>query len=356
MAPQDRTATQSVVLEQKLQAEPYTFSFFQAIRRLETIHRDRPGVGKSVRPADDPFRLSQEPFLDFAPATLSAFNRGKDGRPSRLVSCFFGLFGPSGPLPLHLTELARERLRNYDDPTFARFLDVFHHRLLSLFYRAWASAQPTVQLDRPDSDRFADFVGSLIGIGASALRNRDDFPDNARRYHAGTLSRQTRNADGLAAMLAEFFRVRVDIQELVGHWMELPDECCTQLGRKPDGRRQADGSIIGRRVWDCQSKFRIVIGPVDYHAYQRFLPGGTSLPKLISAVRTYIGDELDWDLQLVLKRSERPSLELGRSGQLNRTAWIAGHSSPGDADDLVLNPQQADLQSKHKQDKPNFRS
>lgn len=356
MAPKDRTATQSVILEQKLQSAPYAFSFFQAIRRLESIHKDRPGVGKSLRPADDPFRLSQEPFLDFAPATLSAFKKGEDGRPSRLVTCFFGLFGPSGPLPLHLTELARERLRNWDDPTLARFLDIFHHRLLSLFYRAWASAQPTVQLDRPNSDRFGDFVGSLIGIGTPTLRNRDQFPDNARRYHSGTLSRQTRNADGLAAMLAEFFEVSVDIQEFVGHWMELPDECCTQLGRVPSGRRQSDGSIIGHRVWDCQSKFRIVIGPVDYYAYQRFLPGGTSLPKLISAVRAYIGDELDWDLQLVLKRAERPSLVLGRLGQLGRTAWISGYSSPGDAVDLVLNALQSDVQSVRKQDKPNSNS
>ena len=352
MALKDRTATQSLVLEQKLQAAPYTFSFFLAIRRLQTIHRDRPGVGKSVRPADDPFRLSQEPFLDFAPATLSAFNRGKDGRPTRLVTYFFGLFGPGGPLPLHLTELARDRLRNYDDPTLARFLDIFHHRLLSLFYRAWASAQPTVHLDRPNSDRFGDFVGSLIGIGAPAFRNRDSFPDNARRYHAGTLSRETRNADGLAAMLAEFFQVSVDIEEFVGHWLELPDECCTYLGRKPEGRHQSDGSIIGRRVWDCQSKFRIVICSVDYSAYQRFLPDGTSLPKLISAVRAYIGDELDWDLQIVLKRAERPSTELGVSGQLSRTAWIAGHSGSGDAGDLVLNPQQADLQSTAMQEMP----
>ncbi len=345
MAAQDRTPAQSVELEQKLQAAPYIYSFFQAVRRLEVVHSDRPGVGKSMRPADDPFRFSQEPFLEFAPATLSDFKTSKDGRPARLVSYFFGLFGPAGPLPLHLTELARDRLRNSDDPTLARFLDVFHHRLLSLFYRAWANAQPAVQRDRPESDRFGDFVGSLLGIGAPAFRNRDDFPDNARRYHAGTLSCQTRNADGLAAMLAEFFCVPIDIEEFTGHWLELPDECCTQLGRRPDGRNQVDGSIIGRRVWDCQSKFRIVIGPVDYQTYQRFLPGGSSLPKLRSAVRAYIGEELDWDVQVVLKRVERPSLELGRSGELSRTAWIQGYTDPGDARDLILNPQQVEFQS-----------
>src|SRR6478609_2460492 len=72
----------------------------------------------------------------------------------RLYVTFGGMFGPQGPLPLHLTEYARDRIINSADPTFARFLDIFHHRMLSLVYRAWADAQPTVQFDRPESDRF----------------------------------------------------------------------------------------------------------------------------------------------------------------------------------------------------------
>lgn len=356
MASEDGTTTQSVVLQQKLQAEPFKYSFFQAVRRLEAIHRDRPGVGLSRSAADDPFRLSQEPFLDFAPATLSAFYAARDDRPARLVTCFLGLLGPNGPLPLHLTELARERQYNYGDKTLARFLDIFHHRLLSLFYRAWASAQPAVQLDKPDTDRFAAFIGSLIGIGTPALRNRDQFPDNARRYYAGTLARQTRNADGLAAMLAEFFLVPVDIHEFIGHWLELPLECCTQLGRIRSGRNQADGAIIGQRVWDCQSRFRIVVGPVDFQHYLRFLPGGASLPKMISAVKAYIGDELDWDLQIILKRDERPSLRLGRAGLLGRTAWLTGFSKPGDADDLIYRPLHAEDPSRQQQPSSEFTS
>ena len=67
----------------------------------------------------------------------------------------FGLFGPHGPMPMHVTELARERLRAHQDPTLARFSDIFHHRLLALFYRSWAQNQPTVQHDRPKNDRFA---------------------------------------------------------------------------------------------------------------------------------------------------------------------------------------------------------
>ena len=338
MALEDRTATQAVALEQALQAAPYKFSFFQAIRRLETLRRDRPGVGKSVRPADDPLRLAQEPYLEFAPAELSAFHPGQDGHAARLVTCFFGLLGPNGPLPRHLTEFARDRLRNNGDPTLARFLDVFHHRLLSLFYRAWANSQPTVQFDRPESDRFADYVGSLFGIGAPAFRHRDAAPDQAKRYHAGTLAGQTRHADGLAAMLADYFQVPVDVQEFSSHWMDLPDECRTQLARSPASGRLGHGAILGRRVWECQNKFRIVFGPVTFRDYQRLLPGGDSLRQLVAFVRNYSGDELEWDLKLVLKQAERPPLQLGRSGQLSRTAWLSNRPGLRDADNLILTP------------------
>ena len=125
--------------------------------------------------------------------------------PPRLAVNFFGLFGPNGPLPLHLTEYARNRLRAESDPTLVRFIDLFHHRMLTLFYRVWAAAQPTVSFDRPETDRFALYVGSLFGLGMPSLRNRDAFPDLARLHYAGQLACQTRHPDGLNAMISDYF-------------------------------------------------------------------------------------------------------------------------------------------------------
>ncbi len=338
MASEDRTAAPVVALERALQEEPYKFGFFQALRRLESVRRDLPRLGRSSRPADDAVRLSQEPTLEFAPATLAAFHPAREGLPPRLVTWFFGLFGPNGPLPLHLTEFARDRLRNSEDPTLARFLDLFHHRLLSLFYRAWADAHPAVQFDRPETDRFACFVGSLFGLGTPAMAHRDACPDTAKRHHAGTLACQARHADCLRSLLTEYLQVPVAIQEFVSHWMELPDECRTQLAGSRNSGCLGAGAILGQRVRECQYKFRIVCGPLNYAEYNGFLPGGESLPVLIALVRNYIGDELEWDLALVLKQRERTPLQLGGSGQLNRSAWLANRPATHDTNDLVLNP------------------
>jgi len=159
------------------------FDFFQAMRRLEALHRDgpdRPRFGEAQRPADEPMRLGQDPSLAFAAASLSRLGTVANGGPPRLLVNFFGLLGPNGPLPLHLTEYARDRQRNADDPTMSRFLDVFHHRMLMFFYRAWAAGQPAVSRDLPATDRFELYVGALEGLGLESLRKRDAFPDLAK--------------------------------------------------------------------------------------------------------------------------------------------------------------------------------
>jgi type VI secretion system protein ImpH len=170
MAGDGRDASRHLALFQTLSAAPYSFDFYQALRRIECVFADHPRIGETRRPQDDPVRFGQDPSLAFATSTLAAFVPGEDGLPPRLSENFFGLFGPNGPLPLHLTDFARDRLRNVGDRTLVRFLDVFHHRLIGLFYRAWARAQPTVSRDRPDRDRFSIYLGALIGLAAPDLK------------------------------------------------------------------------------------------------------------------------------------------------------------------------------------------
>jgi type VI secretion system protein ImpH len=329
-----------------LQAEPYRYDFFQVLRRIEALFPEKPRIGAALRPVDEPIRLAQEPSLSFAPATLSSF-RPPDASSAygRMEVRFFGLLGPNGPLPLHLTEYARERQMHSGDRTFARFLDVFHHRFLSMFYRAWAQAQPTVSLDRPHADRFAGYAGSLVGLGMPGVLKRDAVPDHAKLFYAGVLSRHVRNADGLSALLSGFFRIPVRIEQFVGHWLTLPVHDRTRLGAKAgslDG-----GAMLGSRVWDRQHKFRIWIGPLALAQYESFLPGGSALAKVVAWVRHYVNFELDWDLALVLLRAEVPQTRLGAYGRLGWTTWL-GRRERGerDADDLRLNPE-ALLHAKH---------
>ena len=338
MADKNRTATHSVALEQELEREPYRFGFFQALRLLECLAPNKPRLGQSLRSADDPIRLTQEPSMDFAPSTLAAFRPGKDGEPSRLSVYFFGLFGPNGPLPLHLTEFARNRTRNDHDPTLSRFLDVFHHRMLSLFYRAWADTQPTVSLDRPETDRFGTRIGSLFGIGMESYRDRDALSDLAKLHYAGQLACQTHHAAGLQAFLGDYYDMPVRIEQFIGQWIELSENSRCRLGESPGTGTLGASATIGERVWDCQQKFRITFGPLGFEDYQRLLPGNDSLERLVAIVRNYVGDELTWDVSLILKKEEVPPLMLGGKRGLGWTTWLFDMAMERDASDLFLDP------------------
>lgn len=338
MASKNRPAPDVVTLEQALQAQPYSFGFYQVLRRFESLNRDKPRIGKSVRPVDDLLRLAQEPSLTFAPATLASFQIGSEHQLSRLAVNFFGMFGPNGPLPLHLTEYARDRLRNSDDHSFSEFLDVFHNRMLSLFYRAWANAQPTVNFDRPEQDRFSVYTGALFGLGMPSLCNRDEMPDRAKLHFAGRLSSHMRNAEGLAAIIRSFFNVPIQIEEFVGEWLKLPDSCWCRLGDSPETGVLGINTAIGDYVWQCQQKFRITLGPLDYGNYKQMFPGKDSSKRLRALVRNYVGDSMNWDVKLVLKKEKVPCLSLGEDDLIGLNTWLGERTSEDDADDLVLEP------------------
>jgi len=313
----------------------YKVDFYQAMRRIASAHPQLPPLGEALRPKDEPLRVAQPAELDFAPASLHSLER-PPGAPPRLLQRLFGLLGPNGVLPLHITEYVRERATHHGDVTLQRFLDMLTHRFALMFYRAWAEAQPTVNLDRAGNKANFNRLGALIGIGLPSLQDRDALPDTSKLYFVGRLSRQTRDADGLLAWCRCEFDVPVAIEQWSGHWMPLAKDERTRLGRR-GGAVLGRSAVLGSSVWDVQHKFRIVIGPLRLDQYRRFLPGGVDLPRLQALVRSWVGIEFAWDLKLILLRAEVPRFQLGaRQMGMGHGVWIGRFRRAGDADDLCI--------------------
>ena len=328
-----------------LQDKPYAFDLYQALRRLECAYRDWPRVGTAARPAEEPVRFGQAVSLTAAPATLSHFEPAQGSRPAHLYNFFFGVLGPNGPLPLHMTEYAKQRAHLSNDRSLVAFLDMFHHRMLSLFYRAHASADPVTQHDRPESDRFAAYVASIIGLGLPSLRERDAIADNAKLYYAGLFAPHTKNADGLCALLEDYFDIKASIEEFVGEWVQLPAAQSWRLGQGPKRAsplmgRLASTAMVGTRVWLRQHRFRIALGPLRHDQFQSLLPGTPGFLRMTALVRSYIGDELKWDLQLKASDEAIRPAQLGSGARLGRTSWLVAGSKRKKWEDLIIDPTQ----------------
>jgi len=260
--------------------------------------------------------------------------------PPRLFVNFMGLLGPNGPLPLHICEYVHDREFQAHDHTIARFFDLFNHRAISLFYRAWAVNQMSVSRDRFGDDSFARYVGSFFGLEQEAFRNRDEVPDDAKLHYVGHLAARTRYPEGLSSILADFFGVAARIQEFVGHWMDVPDDCLCRLGGFHDAAILGETAVLGARVWECTQKFRLRLGPLRFADYDRFLPGRSAPRRLAAWVRNFIGREFIWDVSVALE--EAPRTELGRVGRLGWTTWLMSDTPEGIVEDLLYGPGEAE--------------
>lgn len=337
MATGKRTGPDDLTHFARLAKHPEQHHIFHALRVIEAQFSDRPRLGESRRPKEDAVRLGQEAELAFPPSTIAEFTPPTSDKPGQLINRFFGLFGPHGPLPLHLTEFARDRLRNHRDSTFIAFANMLTHRLMSLLFRAWSSGQPAPNFDRGEDDLVERKVAALAGYGGKYLRGRDAMPDLAKRHFAGHLAMGPKNPDGLIAMISAFFAVPVEMQEFVGCWLELEPDDRWQLGSASGLGRSTS---IGHKVWSRGAKFRLRLGPMPLTNYERLLPGGASLERLRSIVRNYVGDMFDWDINLILAADDVPRATLGGTTRLGHTSWIGKRDAQNgrDAEDLFLHP------------------
>ncbi len=338
MAGADRLASHPLTALQRLRQEPHRFSLFAALRVLEQADPARPRLGEARRPADESVRLEQPPHLTFAPSDVAMVETGPRGR-LRLAQYGFGMFGPNGALPFHLTELVFERRRHHDDATISDFINLFQHRLTALFYRAWADSDPVASQSRPDDDDFADFLGALIGMFDESACDRDTVPDYSKFCRAGQIAAGSRSADGLEAILSDYFRQQIEVREFVGGWLSIPDELRTRLGGTDEAAALGRAATLGAASWQRQGKFEVVVGPMSFEAFLQFLPGSRALRSLADFIRFYTSGEWSWQVRLLVEHGDAPGVTLGQVGRLGWTSWLG--RKPDVAADVVLQDEQA---------------
>jgi type VI secretion system protein ImpH len=309
---------------------PWRHNLMGLLRRLGQQDRDlrqAPPIGQALRPSQESFRLGQQASLTFAPREVASVSIQEGRTHVRVFG--LGLLGPNGPLPIHVTEWVRERTEARRDSTMADFLDLFHHRYLTHLYRAWAQSQAAAGMDKHDDEAFTRYVAQLGGDEPGQVQ-RSALAPHARWATTAHRVRASRDPDGLVSSLRRFFGVPVQMSEFQMHWVRLEQQDLTQLGHPRTSGILGLGAVAGEMLPDRQSRFRLVIGPLDLPGYQRLTPqgkdGSQDLPALVEMVRSFIGFEFQWEVQLLIHANAAPPCQLGDGAQLGWSSWM-GHPS-----------------------------
>jgi type VI secretion system protein ImpH len=329
-------------LEETLFEEAFRFEFFQAVRLLERIQKERASVGQhNTPPHREVVRFRTRPSLQFPASEIYDLTRGADSRNAEsaegdgsqpvMTVNFMGLIGPTGVLPNHTTELVAERVR-YKDTALWEFLDLFNHRIVSFFYRAWERYRFTVAFERGTGDVFTTILFNLVGLGTRGLREKLDFPEKGLLLYSGLIAQRPHSSAAVQAILGDYFGVQARVTPFTGQWLKLDEESLCRLGQA--NSELGESTIAGARIWDVQSKFRLSFGPLTLDEFRAFLPSGPNFKTSLQLLRLLVGSELDFDVQLVLKASEVPACQLGGAGEGSRLGWTTWlKTEPFDQDD-----------------------
>jgi type VI secretion system protein ImpH len=327
------------LLGEKLTEEACMFGFFQAVTLLQRLSAAASPVGGFSNPEAESVHFRVNPRLAFPASEIQTLEPSENGPPEMTVN-FMGLTGPSGVLPYTYSELILERSRAKDH-TLAEFLDIFNHRAISLFYRAWQKPRFPVTYSNGTRDHFTHYLLDLIGLGTEGLRDRQEIEDEALLHYTALLGMQARSAAALEQIIQDYFEVPVEVQQFTGGWygLDTPTQCEMNDEESPSCQI-GFGAVVGDEVWDRQARVRIRLGPLSMERYCDFLPEGNSYDALRALTRFFSNQCLEFEVQLVLDRAQTPGTELDFDAanpvRLGWVSWVKNTPLGSDPDDTIL--------------------
>jgi len=272
--------------------------------------------------------------LTFPPSQLFDIERMTSGQLKMTVQ-FMGLTAALSAMPSIYTEMVLVRIRE-KDRAMADFFDIFNHRIISFFYRAWEKHHFFVGMEAGQDDKVSLRLLDFLGLGTEGLRGRAIIPDRTCIYYAGLLGRHIRTADSLRQILEDYFDVPVEINQFAGTWRVLPEENKTYLsGSGRISEQLGFGVVTGEEVWDQHGRIRVSLGPMNFKQYVEFLPGKLGYRDLAGWLQLYSDGAYETEVQLILKREDVPACELGGQGevspQLGLVSWLKTKPKKTDA-------------------------
>jgi type VI secretion system protein ImpH len=306
-----------------------------------TLDRLRPGsataLGGAATPHEESIRFRHDPSLAFSTADvvsvreveLPADAAGVSRRAVEVTTSFLGLTGEVSPLPPYMAEeIAQEVAQEERPPRQRDFLDLFHHRAISLLHRGLAKHDVPGSARSDQDDDWSRRILALLGrdVASGVPLPADTPPRWALLRLAPLLAERALSAAALEACLADLLAgelrgAAVAVEQFVGAWVTLAADERTRLGTAASALGRS--LVLGERIYDRTGRFRVVIGPLDAEGYDRF--SSPDLARRVLAVAGALaGGDLDVELVLRLAPHAAPGFALSSDGRyrLGRNTWL----------------------------------
>lgn len=308
----------------ELLEEPHRFQFFQAVRLIELAQERDGGAGL------DGVRFRNRLSLGFPPSQIE--NISSDDKAIRITPAFMGMLGSQGALPLHYSERINRHEKGNSDGGPRAFLDIFSHRALTMFYHAWAKHRPECMAASEGGDGFMAMLTALAGAREGEA---DTLARETLAFYAMQIRSRAVSAPLMAGLYAEYFEVPFAVEQLVGEWQELPARDQARLGKAHVDL--ATGVLLGARVYTCDARVRLRIGPLDRESYERFLPGRSAALHLEALLKLQCGVGMTYQVYLIQRAEDVRGFSLDAAGGAHLGVDACLYSAPPacDREDLM---------------------
>lgn len=314
-----RSSTASVI--KRLFTHPYDFSFLQAVRLFQKLSPNGADIGNTLTPAEDPISFSSR-YTYSLPSSDIYRVHVVDNKPQIEVN-FWNLAGPHGSLPSPLSQKVDERMRE-GDFALKDFLDIFNHRLLSVYY---CVAQKYSFVLSPKAS-IQTTVGQMMCALAGVDPNQENYASAstaALSQYAGIMWQRPRSAAGLEQILSDYFQVPISIEQFVGSWVDINRRQRSFMGiRRGRNHKLGRTTFLGKRFWQSCHHFVVNVGPLTSEQFYLFVPTGAAYNEICDMIKFYAPLELTFQLKVSLKEDEKlVALGFDNPSKDNRLGWTS---------------------------------